>query len=280
MRLVCAILVLLSAGGLACAQAVPNGSPNAALNDAQKASSSQQTRTLARMTLLTENTLPEAALPDAPEPAAEPAAVPEVARFQRMKGLIKKQINQAIDSNGYPNLVEWRPLTAKEKFQVFLHSTYSPQTFANAAIDETMDRVQGNHLNPAYERGMLGVSQRYGIELSTNETSIFFQRFLFPTVLKQDPRYFRNPDLRLFPRILYSMSRVVLTRNDRGGETFNASRVLGGVASRAVSDLYVPGDQQGLHPLTGCITFDLLRDSGMNLVHEFWPDLRHKFLHR
>jgi hypothetical protein len=276
MRLVCSILFLTSVCGLACAQAAPNGWPN----DAQKISSSQQTRSLARLTLLTENTLPEAALPDAPEPVAEPAAEPEVARFQRMKGMIKKQINQAIDSNGYPNLIEWHPLTAKEKFQVFLHSTYSPQTFANAAIDETMDRVQGNHLNPAYERGMLGVSQRYGIELSTNETSIFFQRFLFPTVLKQDPRYFRNPDLKLVPRILYSMSRVVLTRNDRGAETFNASRVLGGVASRAVSDLYVPGDQQGMHPLTGCITFDLLRDSGMNLVHEFWPDLRHKFLHR
>ncbi|HEY3767285.1 MAG TPA: hypothetical protein VGN44_01315 [Candidatus Angelobacter sp.] len=278
MRLVSSILFLTSVCGLACAQAVPNGSPN----DAQKTSSSQQTRSLARLTLLPENTLPEATLPDAPEPmsAPEPVAAPEVARLQRMKGMIKKQINQAIDSNGYPNLIEWHPLTAKEKFQVFLHSTYSPQTFANAAIDETMDRVQGNHLNPAYERGMLGVSQRYGIELSTNETSIFFQRFLFPTILKQDPRYFRNPDLRLVPRILYSMSRVVLTRNDRGAETFNASRVLGGVASRAVSDLYVPGDQQGMHPLTGCITFDLLRDSGMNLVHEFWPDLRHKFLHR
>jgi hypothetical protein len=268
MRLVYSILFLASVCGLAFAQAAPA--------DGQQTSSSQQTRSLARLTLLSENTLPEAALPDAPEPVA----APEVARFQRMKGMIKKQINQAIDSNGYPNLVEWHPLTAREKFQVFLHSTYSPQTFANAAIDETMDRVQGNHLNPAYERGMLGVSQRYGIELSTNETSIFFQRFLFPTVLRQDPRYFRNPDLPLVPRILYSMSRVVLTRNDRGGETFNASRVLGGVASRAVSDLYVPGDQQGMHPLTGCITFDLLRDSGMNLVHEFWPDLRHKFLHR
>jgi hypothetical protein len=52
------------------------------------------------------------------------------------------------------------------------------------------------------------------------------------------------------------------------------------MASQAVSDLYVPGDQQGLHPLSGCITFNLLRDAGSNLFKEFWPDLRHKFLHR
>ena len=219
-------------------------------------------------------------LPNAPEPVMEPVATPEIARFQRMKAMIKKQVNKAIDSNGYPTLMEWKPLTAKEKFQVFLHSTYSPQTFANAAIDEAVDRMKGDHLNPAYERGMMGASQRYGIELSTNETDIFFQRFLFPTLLKQDPRYFRNPNLKLMPRILYSMSRVVLTRTDNGGETINASRILGSTASRAISDLYVPGERQGLHPLTGCISFDLLRDAGMNLVHEFWPDLRHKFLHR
>jgi len=218
-------------------------------------------------------------LPDAPEPTPGIAA-PDMAPFQRMKGMIKHQINHAIDSNGYPNLVEWKPLTAKQKFQVFLHSTYSPQTFANAAIDETMERVSGSHLNPAYEKGMMGVGQRYGIELSTNETDIFFQRFLLPTVLKQDPRYFRNPDLPLVPRILYSMSRVIITRSDNGGQTFNASHVLGSVASRAVSDIYVPGEQQGMHPLTGCLTFNLLRDAGMNLVHEFWPDLRHRFLHR
>ena len=263
MRMTCTILVLISACGLATAQTTP-------LN-ASQSSSSQATRSMAMLGSIAEDRLPE---------APEPVAVPEVAGFQKMKGMIKKQINHAIDSNGYPNLVEWRPLTAKEKFQVFLHSTYSPQTFANAAIDETMDRVKGSHLNPAYERGMMGVGQRYGIELSTNETDVFFQRFLFPTLLKQDPRYFRNPDLRLFPRILYSMSRVVLTRTDSGGETFNASRILGSTASRAISDLYVPGDRQGMHPLTGCVSFDLLRDAGMNLVHEFWPDMRRKFLHR
>lgn len=261
MRFLSTCLILASFCGVMCAQGTP---------DLSQISSSQATRSMALLETL----------PDAPEPAVAPTATPELARFQKMKAMIRKQVNKAIDSNGYPTLMEWKPLTAKQKFQVFLHSTYSPQTFANAAIDETMDRMKGDHLNKAYERGMMGASQRYGIELSTNETDVFFQRFLFPTLLKQDPRYFRNPDLKLFPRILYSMSRVVLTRTDSGGETLNASRILGSTASRAVSDLYVPGERQGLHPLTGCISFDLLRDAGMNLVHEFWPDLRHKFLHR
>jgi len=208
-----------------------------------------------------------------------PPVTPELARFQKMKLLIKKQVTHAIDAS-YPALKEWKPLTSREKFHVFLHSTYSPWTFANAAIDQATDHVKGRHLNREYETGFRGVGQSYGVALATSETDVFFQRFLFPTLLKQDPRYFRNPDLPFFKRALYSMSRVVITRTDNGGQTFNASRVLGSAASQAVADLYVPGQRQGMHPIAGCISYNLLRDAGMNLVHEFWPDLRRKFLHR
>lgn len=211
---------------------------------------------------------------------AEAPLLPQPTRLQHMKAMIKLQVNRAIDGKPYPSLTEWKPLTARQKFDVFLHSTYSPRTFANAAIDEAADRAKGKHLNREYETGFRGVGQRYGINLATNETDVFFQRFLFPTLLRQDPRYFRNPDLPFFQRALYAMSRVLITRTDSGGQTFNSSRILSVAASRAVSDLYVPGERQGMHPIAACVSFTLLRDAGENLLHEFWPDVRRKFLHR
>jgi hypothetical protein len=211
---------------------------------------------------------------------AEAPLLLQPTRIQHMKNMIKLQVNRAIDGKPYPSLNEWNPLTTRQKFDVFIHSTYSPRTFANAAIDEAADRAKGNHLNREYETGFRGIGQRYGINLATNETDVFFQRFLFPTVFKQDPRYFRNPDLPFFQRALYAMSRVLVTRTDSGGQTFNSSRILSIAASRAVADLYVPGERQGMHPIASCVSFTLLRDAGMNLAHEFWPDLRRKFLHR
>ncbi len=211
---------------------------------------------------------------------AEAPLLLQPTRMQQMKYMIKTRVNRAIDGKPYPSLNEWKPLTARQKFDVFVHSTYSPRTFANAAIDEAADRAKGNHLNREYETGVRGVGQRYGINLATNETDVFFQRFLFPTLLKQDPRYFRNPDLPFFRRALYAMSRVLITRTDSGGQTFNSSRILSIAASRAVADLYVPGERQGMHPIASCVSFTLLRDAGMNLAHEFWPDVRRKFLHR
>jgi hypothetical protein len=207
-----------------------------------------------------------------------PPQAPEDSTAQKIKALVKKRVNAAIMGKTCQDLSEWRPLTAREKFHVFLAHTYSPITFANAGIDSIKDKLTND--DREYERGWMGLGQHYGIQLATSETDVFFERFLIPTVLKQDPRYFRNPDLPFFKRALYSMSRVLITRSDSGHQTFNASKVLGGAASQALSDLYVPGHAQGMAPIRDRVTFDLARDAGMNLVHEFWPDLRRKIFHR
>ena len=195
-----------------------------------------------------------------------------------MRGMIKKQVNQAIEGKYYPNLDNWHPLTAREKFDLFLQRTYTPRTFEAAGVDALKDTI--TKPNPEYERGFMGMGQRYGVNLGVSETEVFFEQFLVPSTLKQDPRYFRNPGLPFAKRALYSLSRVLITRSDSGHQTFNASRVLGGAASQSLADLYVPGHAQGLQPILDRITFDLVRDAGFNLVHEFWPDLRRKFLHR
>jgi hypothetical protein len=251
------ILVLVFSCGFACAQALSADATESSSVTATDPGSSSSLTALAEAPLL-----------------------PQPTRLQQMRNMIKLQVNRAIDGKPYPSLTEWQPLTARQKFDVFVHSTYSPRTFANAAIDEAADRAKGKHLNREYETGFRGMGQAYGINLATNETDVFFQRFLFPTLLKQDPRYFRNPDLPFFQRALYAMSRVLITRTDSGGQTFNSSRILSIVASRAVADLYVPGERQGMHPIAGCVSFTLLRDAGENLLHEFWPDVRRKFLHR
>jgi hypothetical protein len=204
--------------------------------------------------------------------------VPQPGTVAQVKQLVKHEINEAIMGKHYPALDNWQPLTPKQKFETFLNHTYSPRTFTGAWIDAIRDKLHAGDLE--YERGSAGLAQHYGVELGTSETDIFFERFLFPTLLRQDPRYFRNPDLPFFRRALYSMSRVIITRSDSGHATFNGSKVLGGAASQALADLYVPGQSQGMGPIRDRVTFDLLRDAGFNLLHEFWPDIRHKLFHR
>lgn len=90
---------------------------------------------------------------------AEAPLLSQPSRLQQMKNMIKLQVNRAIDGKAYQSVSEWQPLTARQKFDVFLRSTYSPRTFANAAIDEAADRAKGRHLNREYETGFRGVGQ-------------------------------------------------------------------------------------------------------------------------
>jgi hypothetical protein len=205
-----------------------------------------------------------------------PAAAPS--SFQQMSAMIKKQVDKAVEGKPYPSLNQWHPLTTKEKLQIFLKRTYSPRTFEATGVDAINDTIRNN--NPQYEQRFLGLGEHYGVDLGTSETEVFFEQFLVPSILKQDPRYFRNPTLPFTQRAIYALSRVFITRADSGHETFNASRIIGGAASQSLADLYVPGQPQGMHPIVDRVSFDLARDAVFNLVHEFWPDLRRKFLHR
>src|SRR5215471_14782767 len=213
------------------------------------------------------------------EEHGSPPEVPNSSKLHQMTLMIKRQINKAINGKSCPNLENWRPLSTREKLDMFLNRTHSPRTFAAAGIDTLKDSSLKER-NPEYERSLMGFGQEYGVRLGVTETEVFFEQFLVPSVLKQDPRYFRNPSLPFFRRSFYSVSRVLITRSDRGHNTFNASRIIGGAASQSLADLYVPGQRQGLSPILNRVTFDLVRDAGLNLVHEFWPDLRHRFLHR
>src|SRR6185312_12297381 len=69
---------------------------------------------------------------------AETQGTPPVAPagpIQHVEQMVKSQVKQAIMSNPYPVVDRWQPLTAKQKFRVFLDHTYAPSTFVNAGID-------------------------------------------------------------------------------------------------------------------------------------------------
>lgn len=216
-----------------------------------------------------------AAIDDHP-PNGTPPEAPEP-RIDQMKAMVKNEIRKAIDQSD-PPVQQWQPLTPSQKFNFFLRHSISPRSFVGAAVDAAADKWQND--NRDYARGVAGYSQHYAVELGTGVSDALFQSFLIPVILKQDPRYFRDPSLPFFKRTLYSLSRVVITRTDNGHQTFNASYVVGGAASQALSDVYIPGHLQGMRPIVNRLTFNLARDAGFNLLHEFWPDLRRKFLHR
>lgn len=82
------------------------------------------------------------------------------------------------------------PMSTGRKFELFARNTVNPFQFvataAWAGIAQALDRY------PTWGQGGEGYAKRYGAEYASMATFNFFGTFVFPAVLKQDPRYFRK----------------------------------------------------------------------------------------
>ena len=168
----------------------------------------------------------------------------------------------------------YQPLTSHQKFMIFMHSTYDPTTFANAALDAGIGQGTGEH--PDYGQGADGFGKRYGAALASSESGVFFSRFFLPTLLHQDPRYFQLGKGSFKTRAAYAVSRAFVTRTDSGGKAFNTSHVLGVALSIALSNAYVPENERGFDRTFIRIGNAIASDAALNILREYWPEVLRK----
>ncbi|HUE43039.1 MAG TPA: hypothetical protein VMP12_05715 [Candidatus Sulfotelmatobacter sp.] len=207
-------------------------------------------------------------LPDAPT-AQSPAQQPDQGQKSQLKQTIEVLGRRSIF---FPELAHERhPLSSKQKLQLAVDETIAPSRFLGSAF--TAGISQARNSLPDYGQGWEGYGKRYGSSVASNASSHLFGTFLLPSVTHEDPRYF----VKLFgspkSRILYAMTRVVVTRTDDGRSTFNWSNVMGGLMAEGLATSYLP-DNERTAPKTFTrfgvrIGFSALD----NVVKEYWPTI-------
>jgi hypothetical protein len=207
-------------------------------------------------------TLPDAPIPQDPE---QPA------------GQQKSQLKQTIDVLGkrsifFPELAHDRgPLDARQKFELAIDETIAPSRFIDSAftagISQARDSLSG------YGQGWSGYGKRYGSSVASNASSHLFGTFLLPSVLHEDPRYF----VKIFgtprSRILYALTRVVVTRTDDGRSTFNWANVMGGLMAEGLATSYLPDSERTTAKTFTRFGVRIGFGALDNVVKEYWPTI-------
>lgn len=205
-----------------------------------------------------------------PEPPIAPAPV---FNGERILGVMPDY--QTITEHG----TKARPLTPGQKWVLAWKETTDPFNILSAAIGAGFS--QAGNQTPKYGNGVPAFSKRFGAALGDFATQNVFSAGLMATVLHQDPRYFRRgPESGVARRVLYSVSRVVVTRQDSGKAAFNASGILGMLLGIAASNAYYPSASVRAGVMAGRVETSLFGSVTGNLLSEFWPDLQRKFLRR
>jgi hypothetical protein len=169
-------------------------------------------------------------------------------------------------------------LSSGEKFRLAVQNATDPFTFGNIAANAGIQ--QANNNLAGYGQGAAGYGKRVGAGLADQASASFFKTYLFPSILHQDPRYFRQGSGSFKRRLANAIIRPVVTRDDSGGCAFNWAELLGGIAASSLSNVYYPGSNSGVGPTfkraAAGIPFSMID----HLIDEFGPDLERKFLRR
>jgi hypothetical protein len=209
-----------------------------------------------------------------PSPAAIELAPPEQAPgADRILGVIPNY--QTVNDTTVPVA----PLTPKQKWGLAVRETLDPFNIANAAFGSGFSQM-GNQ-TPKYGEGGGAYAMRFGAAWADLATQNFFSAGVLATVLHQDPRYYRRgPQSGVVKRVLYSLSRLAVTRQDSGRQAFNASGIFGMALGIAASNAYYPSKSVRADVMAERLTTSLTGGVIGNLMSEFWPDIQKKFFHK
>jgi hypothetical protein len=127
---------------------------------------------------------------------------------------------------------------------------------------------------------MEGFSHRYGAALLYQASGNLLANAVLPSLLHQDPRYFRKGSGTVVNRALWAATRVVVARSDRDGHWgFNTSEFAGNAMAASLSHAYYPDSRT--FGTTMQRTFSRIgTDVLSNLVKEFLPDFKRKMARR
>jgi hypothetical protein len=204
-------------------------------------------------------------------------------RRQKAEEQIKEQEHQRIAGILPSFNVSYRSdavsLSASEKFKLDLRSAIDPYTFGIAMITAGLGEAEDS--NTGFGWGPAGYTERAAAAYGDNVIGNLIGNAVLPSILHQDPRYFRLGHGSVGHRLLYAAATSFICKHDNTGKWEpNYSNVLGNMIAGEISTLYYPNSKgDGIQAVETGLTVTFEGTFGAEL-QEFWPDISRRFFHK
>jgi hypothetical protein len=173
----------------------------------------------------------------------------------------------------FPSLKDYKPLKSKEKFKIATDDAFDRGTFVMAAA--FAGEAQLTNATPSFGQGVAGYCRYFGTAFADFAIGDYMTEAIYPTLLHQDPRYFRRGTGSGLSRLGYAVKQIIWTHTDSGGTQFNYSEIAGNATAVAISNAYYP-DNRNASQAVSKLAVQIGVDTVGNILKEFWPDLSRK----
>lgn len=170
------------------------------------------------------------------------------------------------------------PPTSRQAFILATQNSFDYSSFLFVGITSLL--AEGTESHPSLGKGPAGF-WRYSWRGFVDKTDgNYLVIWALPTVLHEDERYYAKGEGGVWKRGIYAGSRVLITPNYHGRNTFNAAEIFGRGIAQGVSLSYYPSADQNVGDLAEKYGYAIGRDALTNVFREFWPDIATHVLHR
>ncbi|HZS54463.1 MAG TPA: hypothetical protein VFA65_08670 [Bryobacteraceae bacterium] len=189
-------------------------------------------------------------------------------------------ILKAVDSfENYLNMAgsstakDFRPLSQKERNNLYLRSLTNSWGFAKAAASGAID-----HLHNKPEEWGQGWGA-YGERVANIEGQYVIQKtvtYLIASPLHEDNRYFGSGKHGFWPRFEYAVTSSMLARHDNAKLYVSASQLTGIAAGAFLARLWLPPSQSSAGDAAVSFGITIGSNAAVSVLKEFLPDLLHR----
>jgi hypothetical protein len=172
-----------------------------------------------------------------------------------------------------PALHPYAPVSSREKFVIASEDAFDRGTFILAAA--FAGEAQWTNANKSFGQGAAGYGRYLGTSYADYVIGDFMTEGIFPTLLHQDPRYFRKGSGSGWSRLGYAMGQIIFTHNDSGKTAFNYSEIIGNSTAVAISNAYYVNNRDASDAAVKLVN-QLSVDMASNVLKEFWPEIQKK----
>jgi hypothetical protein len=164
------------------------------------------------------------------------------------------------------------PMSAKEEIKLVLQDSFDYSSFIYVGIVAGIGQAENSY--PEFHQGAAGYARYYWHSLADAVGENAFTEFLVPYPTREDPRYYTLGRGGFAKRMVYSVSRLAITRNNyNGNNTVNLAEIVGAGASAGISTLYYPSAYDTWTKTGQKWLLQLAVDGLGNVSKEFWPDI-------